>query len=146
MIVGNFGQSQSPGNEQRDFWGSAAADTPGSRNLIGIKDPVVDELIDKIITAHSREDLVTALPRARPRAAVGPLRDPALAQPGDPRRLLGQVRAPGSSGRRYGVDLFAWWVDPRAEAAEVEKARQEPGCGSQLSGQRCWPISSAGCC
>ena len=35
MVIGNFGQSQSPGNEQRDFWGSAAADQQGSRNLIG---------------------------------------------------------------------------------------------------------------
>ena len=55
MMVATFGQSLSPGNEQRDFWGSAAADLPGSRNLIGIKDPVVDELIGKIITADTRE-------------------------------------------------------------------------------------------
>ena len=60
MITGVFGQSLSPGNEQREFWGSAAADTPGSRNVIGVKDPIVDELIDKIITAHSREDLIAA--------------------------------------------------------------------------------------
>ena len=51
MITSVFGQSLSPGNEQRDFWGSAAADTPGSRNVIGVSDPIVDELIDKIITA-----------------------------------------------------------------------------------------------
>ena len=60
MTVEAFGQSLSPGNEQRDFWGSEAADTPGSRNTIGIKDPVVDHLIDKIIQAPTREDLVTA--------------------------------------------------------------------------------------
>src|SRR5690606_23654077 len=48
------------GNEQRDFWGSAAADTPGSRNLPGIKNPAVDALIDKIIFAKDRDELVAA--------------------------------------------------------------------------------------
>ena len=51
-------QSDSPGNEQLDFWGSAKAKTPGSRNYIGIESPVVDELIDMIIRAKSREELV----------------------------------------------------------------------------------------
>ena len=60
IVVGNFGQSQSPGNEQRDFWGSAAADEDGSRNLIGIKNPAVDKLIDKIIFADDRAELVAA--------------------------------------------------------------------------------------
>ncbi len=60
MIVGGWGQSLSPGNEQRDFWGSAAADRPGSRNYIGIKDPAIDKLIDHIIFAGSRADLVAA--------------------------------------------------------------------------------------
>ena len=58
MIISGWAQSQSPGNEQRDFWGSTAADAPGSRNLVGIKDPLVDELIDLIIAAPSRESLV----------------------------------------------------------------------------------------
>jgi microcin C transport system substrate-binding protein len=55
-----WAQSLSPGNEQRDFWGSAAADRPGSRNLAGIKDPAIDALIDKIIYATSRDELVAA--------------------------------------------------------------------------------------
>ncbi len=58
MTVGLFGQSNSPGNEQREFWGSAAANAPGSRNKIGINDPVVDALIDQIIASPSREELV----------------------------------------------------------------------------------------
>ena len=53
-------QSLSPGNEQRDFWSSEAADRPGTRNLAGIKDPVVDALIDRIITAPDRKSLVAA--------------------------------------------------------------------------------------
>ncbi len=58
VLIGGFGQSESPGNEQRDFWGSDKADVQGSRNLIGVKDPVIDELIKGIIHATSREDLV----------------------------------------------------------------------------------------
>jgi microcin C transport system substrate-binding protein len=53
-------QSLSPGNEQRDFWGSQAADTPGSSNYAGIKNPAVDALIDRIIFAKSREEQVAA--------------------------------------------------------------------------------------
>ena len=58
MLISGFGQSESPGNEQREFWGSDKADTQGSRNLIGVKDPVIDELVKGIIHATSREDLV----------------------------------------------------------------------------------------
>ena len=60
-VVMSFGQSLSPGNEQRDYWSSAAADRPGGRNYIGIKDAAVDALIDKLIFAESRADLVTAV-------------------------------------------------------------------------------------
>ena len=58
MIVFPWGQTLSPGNEQRDYWGSLAADQEGSRNFSGIKDPVIDELIEKLIIANSRDDLV----------------------------------------------------------------------------------------
>jgi microcin C transport system substrate-binding protein len=60
IIVGSWGQSLSPGNEQRDFWGSASADRNGSRNLVGIKDEAIDELIDKVIFAKDRGGLVAA--------------------------------------------------------------------------------------
>ena len=60
MTVNVFGQSQSPGNEQRDYWHSSSADRNGSRNLIGIKDPVVDQLVEKIIYAETQEELTAA--------------------------------------------------------------------------------------
>lgn len=60
MVLGSFRQSLSPGNEQRDYWSSAAAAIPGSGNLPGLQDPVVDALIDKVIYAESREALVAA--------------------------------------------------------------------------------------
>lgn len=58
MIVAIFPQSNSPGNEQRDFWHSSAVDAPDSRNQIGLNDPVVDALVELIINAPTREDLV----------------------------------------------------------------------------------------
>jgi len=61
MVVGIFPQSQSPGNEQRDFWHSSAADEEGSYNIVGIKHPAVDALVEAIITASSRAELVTAV-------------------------------------------------------------------------------------
>ncbi|WP_428643648.1 extracellular solute-binding protein [Roseibium sp.] len=55
-----WGQSLSPGNEQRDYWGSEAADKQNSYNYGGIKDPGVDALIEKVIFAEDRETLVAA--------------------------------------------------------------------------------------
>jgi microcin C transport system substrate-binding protein len=60
MIIGTWPESLSPGNEQRDYWSSQAADTPGSRNYIGIKNPAVDALIERVIFAKNRAELVAA--------------------------------------------------------------------------------------
>jgi microcin C transport system substrate-binding protein len=60
MIVTAWPQSLSPGNEQRGFWGSAAADRSGSRNYVGIKNPAVDALIERIVFAKDRSELVAA--------------------------------------------------------------------------------------
>ncbi|MFL5259811.1 MAG: extracellular solute-binding protein [Hyphomicrobiales bacterium] len=60
VVTDVFAQSLSPGNEQREYWGSAAADRRGSRNTIGVKDPVVDKIIDLIIFAKDRAELVAA--------------------------------------------------------------------------------------
>ena len=60
VVIDLWGESLSPGNEQREFWGSQAADVPGSKNTIGIKNPAVDALIDKLIFARDRADLVAA--------------------------------------------------------------------------------------
>ena len=60
VITQVWPQSLSPGNEQLDFWGSDAADRPGSRNVGGIKNPAVDKLIQRVIFAKDREELVAA--------------------------------------------------------------------------------------
>ncbi len=60
IITASWGESLSPGNEQRGYWGSQAANQPGSLNLIGIKNPAVDAVINEVIFAKSRADLVAA--------------------------------------------------------------------------------------
>jgi microcin C transport system substrate-binding protein len=57
MVIANWAQSPSPGNEQAEDWGSEAADRPGSRNYAGIKDPVVDELVRRILTVKDYDEL-----------------------------------------------------------------------------------------
>ncbi|MEX6504376.1 extracellular solute-binding protein [Pseudomonas zhanjiangensis] len=59
LIVSGFGQSNSPGNEQREYWHSSSADNPGSRNYIGLKDPAIDRLVEGLIKADSRQSLIT---------------------------------------------------------------------------------------
>ncbi len=60
MIVHVYGQSQSPGNEQKNYWHSEAASRKGSKNLAGIQNPVVDAMVEKIIYAQNQEELTAA--------------------------------------------------------------------------------------
>lgn len=60
VITFAWGQSLLPGNEQRGYWGSQAADQPGSDNILGIKNPAVDEMITHVVMAKTRDDLVAA--------------------------------------------------------------------------------------
>lgn len=60
MIVHVFPQSLSPGNEQIDYWHSSTADLQGSKNVIGIKNPVVDAMVEKIVSAPDKEGLIAA--------------------------------------------------------------------------------------
>lgn len=69
MTTAGFGQSTSPGNEQWEYWGSPLADRPGSRNIMGIKNPAIDALIRHIVAAGSREELAVAT-RALDRALL----------------------------------------------------------------------------
>jgi len=66
MLLMVWGQSNNPGNEQRNYWASEAANQSSSRNIAGIKDPVIDDLLDRLVAAQSRgamEDIVRALDR-----------------------------------------------------------------------------------
>ena len=61
MISNRWDQSLSPGNEQAFYWSSEAAESNGSRNYMGVKSPAVDAMIDKLLKAHHRADVVAAV-------------------------------------------------------------------------------------
>ena len=122
VIVDGFGESLSPGNEQRDFWTSKAAETTGSRNTIGIHDPVVDELVEMVIGAPSRQALIDrthALDRVLlwnfyvvPHWHTRVYRDAYWDQFVHP-----QVTP------KYSLGFDTWWIDPKkAEAVANSKA------------------------
>jgi microcin C transport system substrate-binding protein len=60
LTIGSWGESLSPGNEQREYWSSQAADQPGSANYVGIKNPAIDKLIERLIFAKDRQELIAA--------------------------------------------------------------------------------------
>ncbi|MCX8570252.1 extracellular solute-binding protein [Aminobacter sp. MET-1] len=121
LALSGFQQSQSPGNEQRDFFSSKAADTPGSRNLAGIKDPVVDALVERVIFATDRDDLLAAT-HALDRVLLWNYYMV-------PQWHLGKVRIaywnkfgiPEKQPSYIGVDLDSWWIDKDKEAALAAK-------------------------
>lgn len=122
MVVAVFPQSLSPGNEQRNFWSSAAARQPGSRNLIGIEDPIVDYLIDKIIQAPDREALIAAC-RALDRVLIwGHYVIPHWHNRETWIAMWDKFGLPERPAR-YGLDIFTWWIDPAKERALTEARR-----------------------
>ncbi|MCZ6680317.1 MAG: extracellular solute-binding protein [Candidatus Poribacteria bacterium] len=122
MAIVTWGQSLSPGNEQRDFWGSEAAETNGTRNLAGIKETVIDELVDLIISAPDRESLINqtrALDRVLlwnhyviPQWHISSYRVAYWDKFGTP-----EVRPKYSRGEE------TWWIDPELEASLEERKR-----------------------
>ena len=58
IVVRSWSQYLSPGNEQRNYWSSSSADAPGSRNYAGIRNPVVDELVERLIAAQTRAEQI----------------------------------------------------------------------------------------
>lgn len=116
-----FQQSSSPGNEQRDFWSSKAADTPGSRNMMGIKNPVVDALVDRIIFATDRDDLVAAT-HALDRVLLWNY----YAVPQYYRAVVwlaywNKFGMPDSQPAYIGADIDSWWIDPEKEKVLAAK-------------------------
>ena len=115
MIIGGAGQSESPGNEQRDYWSSDAADREGSRNTIGIRNPAVDALIDRIVDAPDRKSLVAAT-RALDRVLLwNHYAIPQWHVRMD--RLAYWDRFGIPKHPKYGADVMSWWVDPAKDAA-----------------------------
>ncbi|USE39493.1 extracellular solute-binding protein [Endozoicomonas sp. SCSIO W0465] len=118
MIVAGYGQSASPGNEQTGFWGSKAADTKGSRNYMGIKDPVVDAMIDHVINADSREELTTAV-KALDRVLLwGEYMIPQWYYPYDRIAHSNKLARPKSEPL-YSTDIYSWWIDSQPDATKA---------------------------
>lgn len=123
MIVWNWGQSLSPGNEQRVFWGSEFAARPGSQNVVGIEDPVIDELIEKLIAAPDRDSLVTRV-RALDRVLQwGHYVIPNWHLTYDRLAYWKKFGRP-EVVPPLGVQIEAWWVDPET-AAVLQKSRKK---------------------
>lgn len=116
MVTLGWRQSQSPGNEQYDYWGSASAGENGSRNYAGISHPVIDELIDQLVSAPSRDALVP-LVKAMDRVLL------------HEHYLVPQWHIPSyrvaywnkfsrpETKPTFALGIDTWWVDPDKEAA-----------------------------
>jgi microcin C transport system substrate-binding protein len=122
MIVAGFGESDSPGNEQREYWGSEAAKREGSRNVIGIADPAIDSLVEALIASPDRATLV-ARTRALDRALLwGHYVVPNWYIGSDRIAYWNKFGKPAVVPKD-GVQIDAWWVDP-AKAAALPGARK----------------------
>ncbi len=118
MMVFGWGQSESPGNEQRNFWTTAAADSPGSRNLAGIRDPVVDELVEAVITAPDRDALIHRT-RALDRVLLWGFYVIPNWHVNNDRVLYWDKFGYPEPEEPIGARLATWWVDA-AKAARLE--------------------------
>ena len=120
MAVVLFPQSLSPGNEQRDFFGSAAADQRGSQNVLGIKSPVIDQLIEGLINSPDRASLV-AHTRALDRVLqYGYYVIPQFHLGAFWVAYWDKFRRPAISPK-YALGFDTWWVDPTAEKSVEAK-------------------------
>ncbi len=116
MIIKLIPQSPSPGNEQRDYFGSAAAGTQGSQNIAGVKDPVVDALIAKLVSAPDRATLAAAT-RALDRVLLwGFYVVPHYNLYSDRVAYWDRFGRP-KDDPHVGFSPGTWWVDPQKDAA-----------------------------
>ena len=119
IVVSTFGQSLSPGNEQIDFWHSSKADVDGSRNIIGVRDPVVDELIALIIGAPNRASLI-ARTQALDRVLLWSHYVIPQWHTQSFRVAYWNKFTRPEITPKYGFGFDTWWIDPeKAEALEA---------------------------
>ncbi|MDX2154923.1 MAG: extracellular solute-binding protein [Hyphomicrobiaceae bacterium] len=127
IVVGSFPQSHSPGNEQREFWGTEAARQEGSRNIMGLESPVIDAIIERLIYADDRQSLVAAT-RALDRVLLwGHYLVPQFHSPVDRVAYWTKFARPERLPRHAAPsDAFIrlWWYD---DAAAVRLAAERKG-------------------
>jgi microcin C transport system substrate-binding protein len=121
MTVVAFGQSLSPGNEQREFWGSRAADQPGSRNVLGIKSPVIDALIEELVEAQNRASLVARTHALDRVLQYGYYLIPNFHLSASRVAYWDKFGRPAVSPKYARVALDTWWVAPAAAQALAAK-------------------------
>ena len=120
MTIVLFPESLSPGNEQREYWGSQAADEQGSRNLLGIKSKAIDALVEELIQSPDRPSLV-AHTRALDRVLqYGYYVIPQYHLASYRVAYWDKFRHPAISPK-YAVGFDTWWVDPSAEKSVEAK-------------------------
>ncbi len=122
MITEWFRQSESPGNEQREYWSSSAADIAGTRNYAGIKNPVIDEIIELLISAPNRKELIYAA-RVLDRVLlwehyVIPQWHIAKYRVAYWNKFSRPMIIP-----RYSLGFDTWWIDPEKRAKLVNYKR-----------------------
>lgn len=122
MVVDSINQSNSPGNEQRLYWGSAYADQPGSDNRIGLKDAVVDAIIEKLVAAPDRASLVAHVKALDRVLQWGFWVIPQWHIPYDRIAYWDKFGMPKVTPSQ-GVQFDTWWVDP-AKAATLDARRK----------------------
>lgn len=134
MIIFGVPQSLSPGNEQLSFWGSQSADQPGSRNVSGIKDPIVDDIIGQIIAAPDRESLV-ARTRALDRVLLwGHYVVPNLVSPYN-RMIYWRKFGKPDIVPLQGTSTSYWWIDSSKERALADWREQSVPAETAESGR-----------
>ena len=125
VVVTSWGQSASPGNEQRSYWGTEAAARKASRNLSGVKDPAIEELVELIISAPDRKRLV-----ARVRALDAVLQWHHLVVPHwhipyDRLVFWNRFGQPAKTPDQ-GTQFMAWWIDPEKDRKLAQSRRSVP--------------------
>lgn len=134
LIVSGFGQSSSPGNEQREYWHSSSADNPGSRNYIGLKDPAIDHLVEGLINADSRADLV-AHTRALDRVLLwGNYVIPNWHIKTWRVAYWNRFEHPKVTPL-YDIGLHTWWIRPDQQQAPAAEAEAEAEAEATESGE-----------
>lgn len=125
VVIHNIGQSHSPGNEQRYFFGSDAADREGSANVAGIKNPAVDKIINRIVGAKDREELVAAT-RALDRVLLWNFyMVPQWYLPADRIAYWDKFGRPEKlPSQSPAVPLRTWWIDAeKAKALDAARGK-----------------------
>jgi len=117
IIMGAVGQSSSPGNEQAGYFGSAAAERPGSSNYAGIKNPAIDALISHLLAAQTREEVVATARAIDVVLLWNYYSVPAWRSPYLYMAYWDKFGRPAAQPAFSAVDIFSWWADKGKEKA-----------------------------